>query len=676
MKLRTKLLTLSLLTLLLPWSGWKLLQELERFLREAQEGALLASARTLAGAMPVGFQTRLLYSPSLYVPLRDLGRRPDLDGYTDDWPHAGEGLEFSSDDGELTVSLLAGSHQDHLYLVFDVSDTSIRHASPEMNGAPEYADRIEVMTRNPRGLFSFTIDPEAPGPLQLHSEQAELGQVAGYWLDHTAGYRVELALPSAASNTDLSFRVHDARLAQEEPYPRVAGPLANPELPQWISLAAEWSELSGWFARSEVAFARTWLVDPQGWVLADSGPDQETDSGPDSGLEQQTTWLQRLLYRLVAGSRTTLLDERPIDPVRLSDDVVAQAISGRQAVSWTQDLDTAVVWNTVAVPVVLEDEIRGAIVMQSSSDGLLLMTNRALARLLFTTLALTIGLAAGLWYFATRLSRRVQRLSSAVSEAMENGVDPDALPLVQDRDELGALARNNQKLLQAVADYSQYLQTLAGKLSHELKTPLAITRSSLDNLSGRDLDSETRRFLDRAQEGVDRQAEIVRAMSEANRLEASIGIAEWAEIDLAKLVQRCAEGYRSVHTGRRLTTRLPDKPATLTCAPDLLAQALDKLVDNAMSMSTADDEVTLILRSSGEQYDLAVRNAGSSLPEELQERLFDSLVSLRDRRGGEPHLGLGLYIVRLVAAAHNGSVKARNLPDDRGVEFLIRLPKV
>ena len=53
MKLRTKLVALSLLTLLLPWSSWKLLQELEQFLREAQEQALLASARTLAGALSI-----------------------------------------------------------------------------------------------------------------------------------------------------------------------------------------------------------------------------------------------------------------------------------------------------------------------------------------------------------------------------------------------------------------------------------------------------------------------------------------------------------------------------------------------------------------------------------------------------------------------------------------------
>ena len=77
-------------------------------------------------------------------------------------------------------------------------------------------------------------------------------------------------------------------------------------------------------------------------------------------------------------------------------------------------------------------------------DGLLLATNRALGRLLMTTLLLTVGLAAGLWFFATRLSRRVQRLSGAVSQAMDDATHPRELPLTLDRDELGELARNNR----------------------------------------------------------------------------------------------------------------------------------------------------------------------------------------------------------------------------------------
>jgi len=670
MKLKTKLLALSLLTLLLPWSGWKLLQELEGFLRDAQQGALLASARTMAGAIPMEFRSRLLFLPELYVPLRSLTRQPALDGYSDDWPDAGQGLKFISEDGELSVSLLAGDYDGRLFILFDVNDAHRSQASPITPAAPRVADGISLLARSPRGLFSFTISPEAPGPLQLHSEREDSGQVEGFWLERENGYRVELALPAAAGNTDISFQVRDVSGAGAGLY-RVAGPLANPGRPRWISLAAQWQGLSAWFARSEIDSARTWLLDSKGWVLADSGTEPEATTTRGT---QRTTWLQRLLYRLVAGSRTELLDQWPTHPVRLSDEVAGQALAGQEAVSWTQDMDTAVVWNTVAVPVVLQDEIKGAVVMQSASEGLLLVTNRALGRLLFTTLALTFGLAAGLWYFATRLSQRVQRLSGAVSLAMEDSVDPKALPLRDDRDELGELARNNQKLLRAVADYSRYLQTLAGKLSHELKTPLAITRSSLDNLASQNLDEESRRFLDRALEGVDRQGAIVRAMSEASRLEASIGVAEWETIDLASLVRRCAEGYRAVHPGRNLTARVAEEKLPFKCAPDLLAQALDKLVDNAISMSGEEDEVTIILRSVDDRYELAVCNTGSRLPDELQERLFDSLVSMREKRGAGPHLGLGLYIVRLVAVAHNGTVSARNLPAEGGVEFQITLP--
>ncbi len=663
MKLKNQLLALSALTLLLPWSGWKLLQELEHFLREAQESAMLASARTIAGTLPLEFQSRLVFAPDLYLPLRKFERPPILDGYPDDWPDSNEGLDFRSDDEELLVRLLAGSFDGQLYLLFDVNDRTPMRALP---GAAQ-ADGIQLFSRNPRGLFSFSIRPEAPGPLQLPSDAAGGDQVEGFWLDSDSGYRVELALTAAAQNSDISFEVRDAGPRVSGLPARVAGPTGDGVRRQWISLVGKWDGLSGWFADSAPESTRTLLVDHQGWVLADSGVQQTP------GM-QETTWLQRLLYRLVAGSRTQLLDHWPDEPVRLGDEVVRQALSGQEAIGWSQDLDTAVVRNAVAVPLELEGKIKGAIVLQSASEGLLLVTNRALGRLLFTTLALTFGLAAGLWYFATNLSRRVRRLSGAVSHAMEDGVGSDILPLVQDRDELGELARNNEKLLRAVADYNQYLQTLAGKLSHELKTPLAITRSSLDNLASQDLDTDSCRYLERAREGLDRQTAIVRAMSEASRLEASIRVAEWEDIDLLELLHHCAEAYASVHAGRRLLIELPSGRAPLSCAPELLAQALDKLVDNAMSLSSTEDTVTLSLTRTEDQYHIAVSNTGTRLPGEFQDRLFDSLVSLRDKRGSAPHLGLGLYIVRLVAAAHNGTVQARNLPAEGGVEFVISLP--
>ena len=70
-----------------------------------------------------------------------------------------------------------------------------------------------------------------------------------------------------------------------------------------------------------------------------------------------------------------------------------------------------------------------------------------------------------------------------------------------------------------------------------------------------------------------------------------------------------------------------------------------------------------------------VENEGPLLPEGMRERLFDSMVSVRAQSGGEtPHLGLGLYIVRLVAEFHGGGARAENRTDGKGVVVTITLP--
>lgn len=683
MKLRNKLVALSLLTLLLPWSAWKLLQELERYLRQSQESALLASARLVAGSIPLEFQTELVFAPRASLRLRDLPRAPTLDGYSDDWPSPQQALVLNSADGAREVHLLAGAAAGRLYLLFE-------HSGPPSGRAAPSDPELVLAVRNPRGLLRYRMRPGAPGPLQLRADTGESGQAEGFWLDTGPGFRVELSLPVGGEDVDVSFLLRDGRDSATcwldpaaahglplrcSPDGPAAEPQAWPARGQWLSLVPEWRRLSAWLGLIAGDADRAWLTDADGWVMADSDSLAVDSAGAAEPPAMQTTWLQRQLYRLVAGSRTELREEWPERPLRLTERAVAEALDGREAVSWSQDLETARVRNTAAVPVTIDGRIRAAVVLQASSDGLLLVTNQALGRLLLTTLALALGLAAALWYFASRLSRRVRRLSGAVSRAMEDRIDPESLPLRTDRDELGDLARNNEKLLRAVADYSHYLQTLAGKLSHELKTPLAITRSSLDNLASQALDAESRRFLERAQEGVDRQAAIVRAMSEASRLEAAIGAADWERVDLRELVSSCVAGYRTLHPDRRIALQLPDTEAPLHCAPDLLAQALDKLVDNALSLTGPGDEVAVSLRREPDRYALAVSNTGSALPADFQDRLFDSLVSVRSKRGAEPHLGLGLYIVRLVVTAHRGEVSARNLPDGAGVEFLIRLPR-
>ena len=61
----------------------------------------------------------------------------------------------------------------------------------------------------------------------------------------------------------------------------------------------------------------------------------------------------------------------------------------------------------------------------------------------------------------------------------------------------------------------------------------------------------------------------------------------------------------------------------------------------------------------------------------MSAKLFESMVSLRvSRTGEEPHLGLGLYIVRLIAEFHDGDISAENMPSGDGVMISVSLPSV
>jgi two-component system sensor histidine kinase ChvG len=63
------------------------------------------------------------------------------------------------------------------------------------------------------------------------------------------------------------------------------------------------------------------------------------------------------------------------------------------------------------------------------------------------------------------------------------------------------------------------------------------------------------------------------------------------------------------------------------------------------------------------------------LPEQMSEQLFDSMVSIRKKHNNEqPHLGLGLYIARLICQFHHGTIKAVNQQNQLGVALIITLP--
>lgn len=156
----------------------------------------------------------------------------------------------------------------------------------------------------------------------------------------------------------------------------------------------------------------------------------------------------------------------------------------------------------------------------------------------------------------------------------------------------------------------------------------------------------------------------------------AIASAEVEDFDLRALVAGCAQSYRTLALGRRLDRRIADSALAFHGAPDLTAQALDKLFDNARSFTRVDGSIALALERDADGAAIRFSNSGPLPPAPMQERLFDSLVSVRGQAatsGASPHLGVGLYVARLVAELHRGRASARNLADANGVEFTVAL---
>ena len=316
--------------------------------------------------------------------------------------------------------------------------------------------------------------------------------------------------------------------------------------------------------------------------------------------------------------------------------------------------------------------MRGVVLVEETTNAVLTERNRAFERLFSIVVAILVVGSAALTLYATWLSSRIRRLARAAEGAIDReGRVRGPLPESDARDEIGDLARSYSAVLARLAGYASYREQIAARLAHELRTPLAVVRSSLDNL--RATPAEPGPYVERAQQGLDRLAAILARMTEAARLEEALDDAERERFDLRDVVAGCVEGYRVAYPQRPFAYAAPPDALVVDGAPEIVAQMLDKLVENAVDFSTGGAIEIALMRDDGRAR-LTVANEGPPLPQGDSERLFEPLVSMRAAEGRTPHLGLGLAIVRIVATRHGGTARADDREDGRGVVVTVTLP--
>ena len=674
MNLRKQLLLVSLLTLILPWAGCQVLRDTESALRQGQQQFLSGTAQAIADSLSQ-FPDELLAGKDdlrfgqnqLYG--HPLATAPLIDGYLDDWTAPeGSAMPLRGTDG--TINYVVGINRPHVYLHVDVRDASVIFDRGQDAIFPRsYSDHVALISVGDTGERTvFRFRAEAPGAIiatrESGGEVFDDTRIAAYWQDTPGGYRLEARIPRSLLGNRLGFVITNTDSATTA---GVRSATFDGDLPgRFVTVSPVLQSVAAGYVQPGW---RLIVTDMHGWRLGQAG----SITGAPDGFEElppSTGWL-RLAYNLLLEPGADAALAEPDASGREQQSYVSEALNGHAATRWFRNPGTGRAVVSVAHPIFSGSVQTGAIILQQGTDAILSLTNQAMIRLITLTLIVTIGVALVLLGYASWLSARIRHLSNAAERALDEKHVRTSLPSALAGDEIGDLSRSFSSVLQQLGNYNDYLQTLASKLSHELRTPLTIVKSSLENLEHESLSKESAVYTARAKEGVERLRKILSAMSEASRTEELIENVEPEKFDLDKVLESTLAAYADAWPERRFSYLNRSTDANVFGSPELVIQMLDKLADNAVDFSTVGDEIQVALDSKPEYAEISIFNPGPSLPDNMRTQLFHSMVSVRGG-DGKRHLGLGLYVARLIAEGHNGSISADNT--DGGVTFTVSLP--
>jgi two-component system sensor histidine kinase ChvG len=743
--IRLQLLVLSLFFFAIPYLGYNYVWELEQYLRTGQEQTMIGTARAVATALherPALFDSESaylkdvrpgtdLYAPPIPYPIQ-------LDGELNDWQQvddllthyganeiverftslqtsddnkdaasetnsaASEGKGTASTDKAISLSFehMVGRYDQFLYAMFNVTDDALlwRQAN---SLSVERGDHLLIGMQTPAGhLARYVVAPYESGWVNAF-KLAESGKtnravenalsIQGRWQETATGYNIELRFPLSMTSGALAFAIVDV----DDPVTRqkryAIGTANTNNIDELGTVVTPSPEIERILAGLKYADSRVWVIDNHKRVLARAG-DIQTASGLNTAKREasenpvwrwvETHWLLPLYYHILTKPPADFVDELE-DAYALAGRDIGLALNGQPDSLWRLTPDNKAVVVSAAYPIFIEGAVMGAVVVEQTTNGIRTLRNRALEQLFHVILAVMLLGTLGLLLFASRISNRIRRLRDNTEAIIDaNGKIVGKLPIAKEGDEIGDLSRAFSDVLLRLQQYNSYLENMASRLSHELRTPIAVVKSSLDALSQVSAQANTQQdvFVQRAQSGISRLSSILNAMSEATRLEQAIAQEDVTTFNMIDVIKGCVGGYQHAYTDRQFSLSCSQDTAMLKGAPDLIAQMFDKIISNAVDFSQPDDIIDVAVYTKDKRIILTVSNPGPLLPEGMKKQLVQSMVSVRPeseaQSAGSPHLGLGLYIADIIVAFHQGTLTLANRDDKRGVIVSVNFPKI
>ncbi len=324
----------------------------------------------------------------------------------------------------------------------------------------------------------------------------------------------------------------------------------------------------------------------------------------------------------------------------------------------------------------------GDVIASAPSPGALQAVRDKLQAAALSQLLTQSGIALGLmalvsvglgWLVAGRVLRPLQAIT-ATARRLEGSNLHERINLQGPEDELKELADTFDQMLARLDTAFETQRRFVANASHELRTPLAITRTEVDvALADRDASpAELRAMAERVREASQRSERLIEGLLTLARSERQLRAGEPVDLSLAAADALSVARPEADRLGLRVSSVLGGAPVAGDRA--LLERLVANLVENAVRHNVAGGWLEVDTGLAGGRAMARVANGGRPIPPEQVAGLFEPFRRLGgDRTGSDRGAGLGLSIVRSVAAAHGGTASARAIPGG-GLEVTVEVP--
>jgi PAS domain S-box-containing protein len=252
---------------------------------------------------------------------------------------------------------------------------------------------------------------------------------------------------------------------------------------------------------------------------------------------------------------------------------------------------------------------------------------------------------------------------------------PLVLVMLQNINSLKQKESSLQEAIDSLQREHQLREDFVSGLSHDLRTPLASAKISVQLFERNVDDPEKReRYVGRALRGIDRIDFMIRDLLDANRIHAGETLPmEMNRFDLSRLAETTIEDLSIIH-GPRFQVETTGRVVGAWNKPQL-RRVIENLVCNAVKYGDPRRIITIsVAESADREVALAVHNFGNPIPKEEQPSLFDRYRRAASaEKSGNRGWGVGLTLVRGIAKAHRGRISVKSCPE-LGTTFTLTLP--